>query len=335
MSSNNLDRYEYLTGEDLGLKPSTVKQARFEYSPLSKFFNKGLKEEERKEGPLKILKNIEGKNEQQLKAIEDQGNKQLNTIKNISTGSKLLKPISFFRGLSPEAKQLMNEIKEDEKDIDPEKLVCIKSDGKIFNFNIFKLSFKFKITLEEAKKDQYKMLKQLTDLEKYDPENPDKINSRKETLINPEKLYNNRNNVIKAFENGVFPFKDGFRKKESDWVKVDEERFNKIKNEIQKAKNKNLQARPNRVSPIYFDESYKLIQGIEHSKSTHEEALKIITNIRNNIKRLDHLYEFNPNQAKVLNAIFIRGEIFTGEFKWYKLSDNGCTLLRSKSDKKE
>ena len=115
LSSNNLDRYEYLAGEDLGLKPSTVKQARFEYSPLSKFFNKGLKEEEKKEGPLKILKNIEGKNEQQLKAIEDQGNKQLNTIKNIDTGSKLLKPISFFRGLCPEAKQLMNEIKEDEK----------------------------------------------------------------------------------------------------------------------------------------------------------------------------------------------------------------------------
>ena len=38
---------------------------------------------------------------------------------------------------------------------------------KIFNFNIFKFSFKFassiydgKITLEDAKKDRYKMLKQ-------------------------------------------------------------------------------------------------------------------------------------------------------------------------------
>ena len=44
MSSNNLDKYEYLTGEDLDLKPSTVEQERFEYSPLIKFFNKGLKE---------------------------------------------------------------------------------------------------------------------------------------------------------------------------------------------------------------------------------------------------------------------------------------------------
>ena len=42
LSSNNLDKYEYLTGEDLGLKPSTVEKARFEYCTLGKIFNKGL-----------------------------------------------------------------------------------------------------------------------------------------------------------------------------------------------------------------------------------------------------------------------------------------------------
>ena len=57
-SSNNLDKYEYLTGEDLGLKPSTVEPAKFEYSPLGKVFDKGL-EEDKKEGLLKRLKNIE------------------------------------------------------------------------------------------------------------------------------------------------------------------------------------------------------------------------------------------------------------------------------------
>ena len=40
-SSNNLDKYEYLTGEGLGLKSSTAEQAKFEYSPLCKIFNKG------------------------------------------------------------------------------------------------------------------------------------------------------------------------------------------------------------------------------------------------------------------------------------------------------
>ena len=37
LPSNNLHKYEYLTGEDLGLKPSTIEQAKFEYSPLVKF----------------------------------------------------------------------------------------------------------------------------------------------------------------------------------------------------------------------------------------------------------------------------------------------------------
>ena len=59
--SNNLDKYEYLTGEDLGLKPNTIEQARFEYSPLGKIFNKGLSEDDQKEGLFKRLKNIEKK----------------------------------------------------------------------------------------------------------------------------------------------------------------------------------------------------------------------------------------------------------------------------------
>ena len=96
LSSNNLDKYEYLTGEDLGLKPSTVEQAKFEYSPLGKIFNKGLSEDDKKEGILKRRKNIEGKNEEQLKVIGDQGKKQLEEIKNTNIGSKPLKTISFF-----------------------------------------------------------------------------------------------------------------------------------------------------------------------------------------------------------------------------------------------
>ena len=63
-----MDKYEYLTGEDLGLKPSTIEQAKFEYSQLGKIFNKGLGKSDQKEGLLKKLKNIEDKNEELLKA---------------------------------------------------------------------------------------------------------------------------------------------------------------------------------------------------------------------------------------------------------------------------
>ena len=74
-SSNNLGKYEYLTGEDLGLKPSTIEQAKFEYSPLGKIVNKGLSEDDKKEEHFKRLENIKDPNLTQLQAIKDQGEK--------------------------------------------------------------------------------------------------------------------------------------------------------------------------------------------------------------------------------------------------------------------
>ena len=85
LSSKELDKYEYLKGEDLGYKPGVdeylvAEQAKFEYSLLGKVFNKGLEKENKKEGLLKTLKNIEGKNKEQLKEIEYQREKQVDII---------------------------------------------------------------------------------------------------------------------------------------------------------------------------------------------------------------------------------------------------------------
>ena len=44
LSSGELEKYEYLTNEDLGYKPDVILKAKFEYSPLGKVFNKGLDE---------------------------------------------------------------------------------------------------------------------------------------------------------------------------------------------------------------------------------------------------------------------------------------------------
>ena len=76
LSSNNLDKYEYLIGEDLGLKPITVEQARFVYSPLSKIYIKGLDKDDKKQGLFKRLYNIKDKNEEQLKVLKDLLQKQ-------------------------------------------------------------------------------------------------------------------------------------------------------------------------------------------------------------------------------------------------------------------
>ena len=57
-SSGELDKYEYLTGEDLGYKPDALTQAKFEYSPLGKTLTFGSTKEDQKEGLLKRLANI-------------------------------------------------------------------------------------------------------------------------------------------------------------------------------------------------------------------------------------------------------------------------------------
>ena len=57
-SSGELDKCEYLTGEDLGYKPDALTQAKFEYSPLGKTLAFGSTKEDKKEGLLKRLANI-------------------------------------------------------------------------------------------------------------------------------------------------------------------------------------------------------------------------------------------------------------------------------------
>ena len=57
-SSGELDKYEYLVGEDLDYKPDVLMQANFEYSPLGKTITFGSAKEDKKEGLLKRLANI-------------------------------------------------------------------------------------------------------------------------------------------------------------------------------------------------------------------------------------------------------------------------------------
>ena len=84
LSSKNLDKYELLTGEDLDLKPSTVAQVKFEYFSLGKIFNKGLSQEDKKEGLFKRLENIKDKNEELINTLSTTNKAPKNKINNQS-----------------------------------------------------------------------------------------------------------------------------------------------------------------------------------------------------------------------------------------------------------
>ena len=138
-------------------------------------------------------KTIDNKNKEQLKAIEDHGKKQLDT------DSKLLKSISYFSQLSTKAKELFEKIKKEKNDIDPEKFVCVKTDGTIFNFNKFKNLidlasniYRNKNLLKDAENKQHDINILLNKLRNYNPTKPNKIKSKRETLVAAEKLLKNR-----------------------------------------------------------------------------------------------------------------------------------------------
>ena len=133
LSSNNLDKHEHLAGqEDLGVKPSTVAQAKFEYFTLGKVFAKGLDKDHQKERLFKRLKNIENAKKNLINSKDNDdsiyGKPRLDSVNdkdkdkekqhNINTVSKTLNVLKGLKALSQEAKDLMIELEDAEDDLD-------------------------------------------------------------------------------------------------------------------------------------------------------------------------------------------------------------------------
>ena len=119
-----------------------------------------------------------------------------------------------------------------------------------------------------------------------------------------------------------------------DWVKVHKKRFDSIQNKVKMFKKEIVVPRGS-GDCINATSSYRLIQDIENTKITHEEALKGIFKILNDIERLEGLEEINPNQVGMLNILFIKDEIFTGIHSEYKNGDNQYAFFITKIDEKE
>ena len=200
LSSKNLDKYEYLTGEDLNYKPSTVEQAKFDYSPLGKFFNKGLKEEDKKEGLLKRLKNIEDKSEEQLKAIKSK--------------NENMKEVTDFveEPLSLEAKGFTEEIKNIQKDVDYRKLKITGGNKTTYDFSgyktfkeLFRDLYYKNMTIDEAEQKQNEFNGVLGALTVCSAKKKEYIEAKNKLLHNARNFYNGREKIIEGFKNGIFP----------------------------------------------------------------------------------------------------------------------------------
>ena len=155
VSSGKIDKYEYLTGEEIlpSNQQQIIEQAKFTYSPLGKAFEKQTK-------------TVEDQGEKQIKAIQDNNNNNNNNNADDYKNKLLLsREREIFKNINNER---LDKIEELNKKIDFNNLkYTVISSGEEFEFDksedpilFFNDIKKGKISLEEAKNLQ-------EDYEKY------------------------------------------------------------------------------------------------------------------------------------------------------------------------
>ena len=192
LSSGKIDKYEYLTGEEI--LPSNprqiIEEAKFTYSPLGKAFEK------------------------QTKTIEDQGKKQIVTLESLKDSDKKLPPIKDFVTIENLNPEIINEIKrteEIEKQIDRNKMVY-KGTNKTYDLRNFKTIGAFGnkirnnvISLDTANIEQVNLLSHIHDFTKNTkPRDPEQKKKKSNVLNSVSGLVNGREMVLTAFKSGIF-----------------------------------------------------------------------------------------------------------------------------------
>ena len=189
VSSGKIDKYEYLTGEEIlpSHQQQIIEQAKFTYSPLGKAFEKQTK-------------TIEDQGKKQVKAIQD--NKQLVNINSDDYKDKLLlsKETEIFKDIY---NKRLDKIEEINNKIDYNNLnYVVAGTGDEYNFNNLDdpLTFlnnikKGKISMNEAIEQQQIFYKYLNIIRIGN-----KNDNQKKILANANILFNGRNSAIKFIE---------------------------------------------------------------------------------------------------------------------------------------
>ena len=144
----------------------------------------------------------------------------------MNISSKPLKTINFFSTLSDETKKLMTNIKLLDDWLNNAQLVCTKPDIITkYDFSNFTFPSKFAskiynkdLTLQVAQDNQQELEMLINKVnEDCNPKNQININEKNDTIKSARKLFFIRENIIRAFKRGIFPYIDGFKmEKESD-----------------------------------------------------------------------------------------------------------------------
>ena len=192
LSSGKLDKYEYLTGEEIlpSNEQQIIQQAKFNYSPLGKAMEK------------------------QKKTIKDQGEKQVDALESLKPPDKKLPPIKDFipiENLNPEIINEIKRIEEIKKKVDRNKMFY-KGSNKTYDFRNFKTIRAFGneirnnvISLDTANIEQANLFNYVHDFtKKPGPRSLAQKQLRAEIVDSITSLVEGREMVINAFKSGIF-----------------------------------------------------------------------------------------------------------------------------------
>ena len=182
LSSGKLDKYEYLTGEEIlpSKQQQIIQQAKFNYSPLGKALEK------------------------QVKTIKDQGEKQADALK---TSYKNLPSIKDFVPIEKFNPEIIAEIKR----IDRDKMFY-QSTNRNYDFRGFKTirtygsDIRNNVTsLKAANLEQANLMAYLYDFTKNTkPQNPEQKKLKSDVLNCVGALAKGREVMFNAFRGGIF-----------------------------------------------------------------------------------------------------------------------------------
>ena len=181
LSSGKLDKYEYLTGEEIlpSNQQQIIQQCKFNYSPLGKAIEK------------------------QIKTIKDQGEKQVVALESLKPPDKKLPPIKDFISMENLNPEIINEIKrieEIEKKVDRNKMVY-KGTNKIYDFRNFKTIQAFG---NEIRNNVIGLSYVYDFTKKTKPRNLAQVKLRADVVDSVTSLVEGREMVINAFKSRIF-----------------------------------------------------------------------------------------------------------------------------------
>ena len=191
LSSGKLDKYEYLTGEEIlpSNQRQIIQQAKFTYSPLGKALEK------------------------QRKTIEDQGEKQVDALESLKDSDKKLPSIKDFipmENLNPEILNEIKRIEEIEEKVDRSRMVY-KGTNKTYDFRNFKAISAFGneirnniISLDAANIEQVNLLSYINDFMKTKPRDPEKKKLKSDVCNSVSSLVQGIEMVLTAFKSKIF-----------------------------------------------------------------------------------------------------------------------------------